>query len=103
MKDATIVLNSFSCFDFFFLVLFIAMFVIFPVLCFSWDDHSRSHFFYLLISLLLCKLQLLLIGGRVDKALNEVENFCRDSNTPLPFRYWNPPKTLTALYFASNH
>ncbi|XP_022979683.1 uncharacterized protein LOC111479331 [Cucurbita maxima] len=31
-------------------------------------------------------IQLLLIGGRVDKALDEMENICCDSNATLPFR-----------------
>uniref|UniRef100_A0A0A0KXN5 Uncharacterized protein n=2 Tax=Cucumis sativus TaxID=3659 RepID=A0A0A0KXN5_CUCSA len=35
---------------------------------------------------LLPLIQLLLIGGRIDKALDEMEKFCLDSNAALPFR-----------------
>ncbi|XP_038881523.1 uncharacterized protein LOC120073019 isoform X2 [Benincasa hispida] len=35
---------------------------------------------------LLPLIQLLLIGGQIDKVLDEMEKFCRDSNGALPFR-----------------
>ncbi|KAF3440579.1 hypothetical protein FNV43_RR18863 [Rhamnella rubrinervis] len=59
------------------------------------NDYYKDAVKYLRIALysttpmlvaLLPLIQLLLIGGRVDEALNELEKFCCDSNTALPIR-----------------
>ncbi|XVF04297.1 hypothetical protein REPUB_Repub05bG0070300 [Reevesia pubescens] len=56
--------------------------------------HSAPPLFAALLPLI----QLLLIGGQVNEALNEVKMFCNDSNMPFPFRL----RASLLEYFYSN-